>query len=360
MASGSRSSSTASAGPSRPGRGGVQAPSALVWVHGDEALLVQEALDEVRSTWRDEGFAEREIIEVDRQFKPQSLQATVRERSLFASRRRIELRLGNKPGKDLGQVLADLLPDLDADTRLLVQSPRLDRQTTTQAWFVALERGARIRAIAGIDRARLPAWIGERLGRQNQQADADTLTLMADRVEGNLLAAHQEIQKLGLLCPPGPLDAATVRAAVLDVARFDLDDVTQAMLAGDCGRALRSLDGLQQEGVAEPLVLWGLSETTRSLDRLLRGRQAGEPVARLMRELKIFGPRERLFEQALRRADLAVVAPRLGRALQQAAAADRIVKGLARGDAWAAMRGVVISVAGGPVLEAGDPLEVPR
>jgi DNA polymerase-3 subunit delta len=318
----------------------------LVWIHGDEPLLVQEAAQAVRDALRAAGFAERQVFDGGRGFRPDAFAAEADALSLFASRKLIELRLAGRPTKETGQLLADTGARASDDTRLLVSGPRLDRATTESAWFAALDRIALIVPIWPIERAQLPQWIGARLARQHQRADRATLELIAERVEGNLLAAHQEIGKLALLFPDGQLPPDETRAAVLDVARYDAFDLVGAALAGDAPRALRSLDGLRAEGVAEPLVLWALADALRTLLRLFEARRAGRPLAQAMREARVFGPRERLFEQALRRLDEA----RIRGALQHAARTDRMIKGLDGTDAWQGLAGLAMTVAGAPTL----------
>lgn len=318
----------------------------LVWIHGDEPLLVQEAAHSVRQALRSAGFDERQVLDAGRGFRPDALLAEASALSLFASRRLIELRLAGKPAKEIGQALAEAASQASEDTRLLVCGPRLDRAVTDSAWFAAVDRIGLIVPIWPIERARLPQWIATRLASQKQHADRTTLELIAERVEGNLLAAHQEIGKLGLLFPEGELPAEETRAAVLDVARYDAFDLVAAMLAGDAPRALRSLDGLRAEGVAEPLVLWALADALRTLLRLTEARSAGRPLAQAMRESRVFGPRERLFEQALRRLDEDAIRA----ALQRAARTDRMIKGLDATGGWQGLESLAMSVAGAPTL----------
>jgi DNA polymerase-3 subunit delta len=316
----------------------------LIWVHGDEPLLQIEACDTVRRAARSAGFEERQVFDAGRGFKVDALVAEARSLSLFAASKLIELRTTGKPTRELGEALAEVASVLDDATRLLVSGPRLDRTTTQSAWFGALDRHAWFVAVYPVDRGQLPQWIAGRLGAQKQKADADTLRFLAERVEGNLLAAHQEIRKLGLLFPEGLLPGEEVRRAVLNVARYDARDLADAMLTGDPGRALRALDGLRAEGEAEPLVLWAVADAVRNLAWLAEARDRGQPVAQAMRELRIFSPRDRLYEQALRRVNTAL----LPGALQRAALTDRIVKGLSQGDAWAEMARIATTVAGAP------------
>ncbi len=318
----------------------------LVWVHGDEPLLVIEATDLTRAAMRAAGYLERQVFEVDRSFRLDALVAETRALSLFASMRILELRLSGKPGKELGQALAEAAGSADDSTRLLVSGPRLDRTATEAAWFTQLDRHACVVPIFPVERAQLPRWIAQRLATAGQHADDATLAFLAERVEGNLLAAHQELRKLGLLFPKGALPADEVRQAVLNVARYDAFGLAEAMLAGDTARALRSIDGLRAEGEAEPLVLWAIADAIRNLARLADPGAQGRPLAQRLRELRIFGPRERLYERALQRLD----ARTLATALQEAARIDRIVKGLVPDDAWAAMARLVVLIAGAPTL----------
>jgi DNA polymerase-3 subunit delta len=317
----------------------------LTWIDGDEALLVIEAADRVRATARAAGFEQRDVFTVDRGFGADALLAQTTSMSLFATRRLIELRLASRPTREFGEALERALASLDDDTRLLVCSPRLERAVTETAWFGALARRIVREPIAPVGVAQLPAWIGSRLGAQRQQADPDTLRLIAERVEGNLLAAHQEVLKLGLLQPPGRLDPEAVRASVLGAARYDAFGMAQAMVAGDAARALRALDGLRAEGQPAPLVLWALADAIRSLLRLSQARDAGHNPASMTRELRLFPPRDRLFLAALRRLDSTA----LSAGLQEAARIDRIVKGLVAADPWQAMAALVARMAGIPI-----------
>ncbi|MBN9429600.1 MAG: DNA polymerase III subunit delta [Burkholderiales bacterium] len=323
----------------------------IAWVHGDEPLLVQEATGAIRRALRAAGFDERQVFDAGRNLRPDVLLGETNALSLFASNRLIELRFAAKPGKELGQAIADAARGLDENTRILVSSPRLDRTTTESAWFTAIDRAGWVVPVFPVERAQLPQWITGRLAQQGQRADRATIELIAERVEGNLLAAHQEIRKLGLLFDKGELPPDETRAAVLNVARYDAFDLVGAMLAGDAARALRSLDGLHAEGEAEPLILWALSDAIRTLLRLTEARQRGRPLAQALREARVFGPRERLYGDALRRADAA----QLQAALRQAAKTDRMIKGIESGDTWQALETLVMMLAGAPALGAPLP-----
>jgi len=181
--------------------------------------------------------------------------------------------------------------------------------------------------------AELPGWLAGRLARQQQSAGADGLRFIAERVEGNLLAAHQEILKLAVLYPEGALSLQQIRDAVLDVARYDLDALREALLSGDVARLTRTLDGLQQEGEAPPLVLWALTEEVRALAQVRSGldrRHRRHALDALLRDARVWGPRQALFRRAVQR----MRAEQANAALAHAARIDRMIKGALRGDVW--------------------------
>jgi DNA polymerase-3 subunit delta len=320
----------------------------LYVITSDEHLLALEAADKIRRTARSQGYSEREVLTVERSFKWGELLAANQELSLFGDKKMIELRIPTgKPGKDGGAALQAYAKDLSPDNLTLITLPKLDWQTQKAAWVASLQQAAVYIDIASIERAQLPNWIGVRLAAQGQSADKQSLDFIADRVEGNLLAAHQEIQKLGLLHEPGKLTFEQIHDAVLNVARYDVFKLSEAMLSGDVARLVRMLEGLKGEGEALPLVLWAVAEEIRTLLKLKAGVAQGRPLGLLLKELRIWGPRERMMEPALRRVSLAA----LQAALQQAAQVDKMIKGLrARefaGDAWDAMLQLALKVARG-------------
>jgi DNA polymerase-3 subunit delta len=314
----------------------------VVWIASDEPLLMLEAADAVRASLRAAGFDERQVFQADRAFRAEHLLQEAGALSLFASRRLLELRMSAKPGKELGEALSGVAEQLPDDVRLLVTGPRLDKAATETAWFGRIGRAGWVVAIPTVERDRLPEWIGERLARGGRQADPATLQLIADRVEGNLLAAKQEVDKLGLLFPPGRLDPDAVRAAVLDVARWDAFDLVGAAVAGQVARALRCLAGLRAEGTAVPVVLWALSDAIRTLARVSGARDAGRPVAQALRDARVWGDRERLYGAALRRLDTRT----LHRLLRACARVDRMTKGVLDGDDWQSLEAIVLGLAG--------------
>ena len=320
----------------------------LYVITSDEHLLALEAADKIRRAARAQGYSERDVLSVERNFKWGELLAANQAMSLFGDKKLIELRIpSGKPGKDGGAALQAYARDLSPDNLTLITLPKLDWQTQKAAWVAALQQAAVYIDIPSIERNALPGWIAQRLAAQGQSAERASLDFIADRVEGNLLAAHQEIQKLGLLHEPGKLAHQQVQDAVLNVARYDVFKLSEAMLAGDTARLIRMLEGLKGEGEALPLVLWAVSEEIRTLLKLKAGMAQGRPLPALLKENRIWGPRERLMEPALRR----IALPVLEAALQQAAQVDRMVKGLRAkafaGDQWDAMLQLALKVARG-------------
>jgi DNA polymerase-3 subunit delta len=300
-------------------------------VFGDELLLSLEAADKIRAAAAAADFEEREVLIADAGFDWAELRQARQSLSLFANKRIVDLRIpGGKPGKTGADELVDYCDNLPADTLTLVSLPALDRQALASRWFGALEKSGETVHAQAVTRDLLPGWIAQRLARQEQSASSETVAFIAERVEGNLMAAHQEIQKLALLFPPGELPFNEVKNAVLDVARFDVFELGATILRGDRSHYLRMLDGLQGEGAAAPLVLWAISEEARAIARVRSLTDRGVPVSHAMREARVWGARQKLLPQALRKLDKR----QLLRALARAAEIDRMVKGLAKGDVW--------------------------
>jgi DNA polymerase-3 subunit delta len=307
---------------------------ALYAVYGEEPLLALEAADRIRHHARRSGYEEREILTAEAGFDWSQLGASGSSLSLFGSRRLLELRVpSGKPGTDGADAIKRYTANLPPDTLTLVSLPKVDRATQASGWFEALDAAGLMVAANAVPLARLPQWLAGRLALQGQEADAHTLQFLADRVEGNLLAAQQELQKLALLFPPGRLTHAAIESAVLDVARYDVFKLGETLLCADRLRFLRMLEGLQGEGVAPPLVLWAISEELHALWRVGAATAAGRPLQVALREARVWGARAELLPAALRRVNRQA----LEAALVEAAAVDRMIKGLARGDVWDAL-----------------------
>jgi DNA polymerase-3 subunit delta len=315
----------------------------LYTLYGDEPLLAQEFADALRAAARAQGYTERTVHTVaGAHFDWSEVLTSGGSLSLFADKQIIEIRIpSGKPGKDGSAALQQIAERAQGDdaTLTLVILPKLDSMTTKGAWFGALESFGATVKFDPIDRRTLPQWIAQRLQQQGQRVAAGeegqrTLQFFADRVEGNLLAAHQEIQKLGLLYPPGADDASAVLSfdqvenAVLNVARYDVFKLSEAVLGGQSLRVARMLDGLQSEGESEVLVHWALSEDIRSMKRVKDALSAGRPMPMALRENRVWGVKEKLFERVLPH----IGDSTLARLLHAAHKVDGIVKGMKQPD----------------------------
>lgn len=305
--------------------------AALYVIHGDEPLLALEAADAIRAAARRRGHAEREVLQVERGFDWSALTHAGASLSLFGGAKIVELRIpSGKPGTEGGAAIAAYCARLSTEVVTIVSLPRLDRATQSSAWFRALAENGTVVDVFPIERARLPAWIGARLGRQGQRAAPEVLEFIADRVEGNLLAAHQEVQKLALLAPRGELSLEAVREGVANVARYDAFDASSALLAGDTARYVRVISGLRNEGEAPTLVLWAIAEDLRALARVQDGMRAGRALDQLLRENRVWGARQGAVRAGMRR----IARASIDLAIRRAAEIDRAIKGVAKADPW--------------------------
>ena len=344
----------------------------LYTLHGDEPLLVQEAADAIRAAARGQGYTERTVHTVaGANFDWSEVLAAGGSLSLFADKQIVEIRIpSGKPGKEGSPALQQLAENAQGNdsTLILVLLPRLDKMARGGAWFTALDNSGVSVQVEPVERAALPQWIAQRLQQQGQRVAAGeegqrTLQFFADRVEGNLLAAHQEIQKLALLYPhaegaaggAGVLSFEQVESAVLNVARYDVFKLSEAVLAGQAARVQRMLDGLQAEGEAQVLVHYALAEDIRALKRIKDAIAAGRPLPMALREQRVWGLKERLFERVLPR----LTATTLDNLLHSAHLVDGIVKGLKvpdwPTDGWQALHRLALTLCGQCAVQPNPP-----
>ncbi|MDR3299254.1 MAG: DNA polymerase III subunit delta [Candidatus Accumulibacter sp.] len=316
-------------------------------VYGDDPLLVIEAADAIRAAARRQGFTERDVLTAIAGFNWNELGGAACNMSLFGGRKLLDLRIPTgKPGREGGAAIQAYCARPSPDALLLVTLPGLDWSEEKAVWLKALtEAGVTVKPVPpNLDE--LPAWITGRLQRQQQSADRDSLRFIAERVEGNLLAAHQEILKLGLLYPQGELSFEQIRDAVLNVARYDLDGLRESLLTGDPARLARTLDGLRQEGEAPPLVLWAMTEEARALAQVKAGLTEGRHLEQLMKDARVWGARQVPFRKAVQR----IGAEQARTALQLAARIDRMIKGIGAGDVWDEFLRLGLALSGQPVF----------
>jgi DNA polymerase III subunit delta len=310
-------------------------------ITGVEPLLIDEACALVRERARKEGYGDREVHFLERGFDWDALLADAQSLSLFANLRLIELKLRNAPDATAAKNLALLAAAPPADTVLLV-AVELEPKSQKAAWVGAFEAHGLLVVAAPVERERLPGWITRRLQQHGVTLDQQAAELLADRVEGNLLAAQQEIGRIALLQPGARLDAAAVAELVADNARFDVFELAAAACLGNAPRALRILEGLRGEGIEPPLILWALLNDLRALSRVALRAPRDRTLEDTFRAENVWSNRQaplRAALQRLRRADIEAL-------LRAGARADRVAKGSLRGEPWVELSGLVARIAG--------------
>jgi DNA polymerase-3 subunit delta len=322
----------------------------LYTVVANEPLLGHEALGVLRARALQDGYDERTVLTNESGFRWEALRAAGDSLSLFASRRLVEVRIPTgKPGREGGQALAEYAKRLPPDTVTLVSLPALDWSGMKAAWLKALDAAGVLVVADPLARDRLPDWIAARLAKNGQRAARETLEFLSERVEGNLSAANQEVEKLALSFEPGELSFEQVSASVLDVSRFDLRALGAAMLDGDRVQLIRMLDGLRAEGSPLPLVTWTLAHDLRALVGVHDALDAGRQKQAALREAGAFGAREGLIGRAVGRID----GRRARRALRAVSEIDRASKGLGTRDAWQLVAALCLGLSGAPRRKAG-------
>lgn len=318
----------------------------LYVIHGDEPLAAIEAADAIRAAARRAGCDEREVFIVEQHFRWDAFLAANANRGLFGSRKLIDLRIpSGKPGAEGAEALERHARNLDPDNVTLVTLPRIDRAAQSSAWFSSLADAGVTIAVVPVERAALPAWLAERLARNEQRVARDTLAFLAQRCEGNLLAARQEIDKLALLLPKGELAQADVERAVADVARYDIQELSEAWLSGDAGRTLRIVDALRGEGEPITLAIWQLGEDLHALAGVRDAMAQGQSLPTAVRNARVWGKRQSALERAVRRATPGQVE----RLLRSLAKLDALAKGLGRLDPWDMLISLALDLCGRPV-----------
>jgi DNA polymerase-3 subunit delta len=303
----------------------------LYTVFGEDPLLAIEASDLIRGRAHKAGYIEREIFSIDHHFNWAELQQRSSSLSLFGERRIMDIRIpSGKPGVKGSVAIEEYCHALPPDTVTLVTLPKIEKQSSGAKWFKALEAAGVMVPVYPVERSRLPAWIGQRLAMQGQSADPDALRFIAEKVEGNLLAAHQELKKLAMLYPASMLSFSQVKDAVLDVARYDVFKLSDAMLSGDVARYVRILEELQGEGMALPYIVYTLGAQIRSLVAIRKGLDAGSPLLEVMKQVRARQDQQKALESAARRTTM----EQLTGALLHLSKIDRISKGVEQGDAW--------------------------
>ena len=311
------------------------------FVTGDEHLLVDEALDAIRATARDRGFTSRDLHVATTGFDWSSLRNAGANLSLFAEKRIVELRVPTgKPGRAGSQAIADFIDNCDDDLLFIVVAPKLERNNQSAKWVKALDAAGVMVTVWPIDRRELPRWIAGRMRAAGLQPDSDAVSLIADRVEGNLLAANQEVEKLRLILGEGKVTADDVGDAVANSSRFDVFKLVDAALGGDARRALRILSGLRAEGVEPVIVVWALARELRTLAALTETVARGGNLASGMKKQRVWTNRQGLVRGCVGRHKHGD----FHRLLQTASKADQAAKGQSTGDPWQISTDIVMGL----------------
>lgn len=321
-------------------------------VSGDEPLLVQECCDLVRAKARAEGCAEREVIDAGvNGFKWDEILHSAGSMSLFAERKLVEIRIPNgKPGKEGSAALCEYLDIASPDDILLIVSGKIDKQSTRSKWYKALDGAGATISVWPVGAKELPRWLQGRVRGAGLEIDRDALEMLCDRVEGNLLAAVQEVEKLKLLADEGRISAATVTASVSDNARYNPFDLADAVLEGKAGTSLRMLHGLRGEGTEPPVVLWALNRDLRTLYEASLACEGGERPQQALESRGVWKNRLGGMSTALSRHS----SRSLSALLVQASTTDGSIKGYAGGKPWDNLENLMLGIAGaGDNLPAG-------
>jgi len=319
----------------------------IYFVSGEEPFQMEQASQAIRNSALENGYTEREILQVDRGFDWQQLAESANTLSLFSQQRLLELRLpGGKPGDAGSKALVAYADNPPEDTILLVIAGKLEKAQQNTKWFKAIEQAGVVIQIWPVETPAMPNWIEARMQVRNMRPTAEALLMLADRFEGNLLAADQEIEKLRLLNGEGEINADQVAAAVSDSARYDVFSLVDACLLSEQQRATRILFGLRHEGIEPVLILWAITRELRALSSMSLALSQGQPIGQVLSQYRIWEKRKKPVQNALKKHNLR----RLHGLLWQAAEIEKVVKGRATGNTWDDLLQLVCKLCGTPLF----------
>lgn len=321
----------------------AKAISPVYLISGDEPLIVEDCGDAVRAQLKKQGFNEREVLHVETGFKWEYLLECANALSLFAENRLIEIRLGSqKVNKAAAQIIQEYVAHAPAENVLLIIADKLDAGAKKTTWYKAIESKGIVVEIWPVESNQLPAWLKQQALSRNIQLNNDAIQMLCERIEGNLLAAKQELDKLQLLQGSGPLTAEDILAAVSDSSRYDVFALIDAIIANNTQRSLKILDVLKHEGVETTIILWAISREIRLLYSVKSGLNQGVSFDSLCTKHRIWGKKKFTFKQAAMKQSFTT----LEAMLRQSAQADQIIKGMQQGDAWLLITDMVIALSG--------------
>lgn len=312
----------------------------VIWLSGDEPLLAIEASDSIRAAATARGISERRVIDVDARFDGADLIAANQSLSLFGDRELIELRCQSKFNDKGRKALLEYIEMANPDNLLLIISDRIDAAQTKAKWFNQVQNAGWWVPLWPVEYNQLPGWITQRINQCGLQADPDAVALLAERVDGNLLAAKQEIDKLALLAENGRVSTELILNSVSDSSRYTVFDLSAAFLRGDLSRSLKILHTLEAEGSEPPVILWLITRELRLLLALGEAQTAGQPMAAVYKRLRIFGQRQNDYQQALNRAS----PQHFQHCLLSCARIDSMIKGQVKGDVWNAISEMLVAI----------------
>lgn len=320
----------------------------IIWISGDETLLAQEAADTCRACCREQGFSEREVWHADSSIDWEAILGSANSLSLFAERKLIELRFPSaKPGDKALKALLSYLENPNPDTVILASGPKLDTSVPRTKTFKQLENTMLFVQIWPVDNDRLGNWLAERMRAKGLSANREAIQLLADRTEGNLLAAQQEIDKLALLAE-GEVGPEDVLRVVADSARYNVFDLSERILQGDSKAVKRTLEGLRAEGTDAISVLWAVTRDVRRLISLRQATDNGRKMDSVFQQERIFNRQQGPYRKAAQRLSLAQLTP----CLEQCRSIDSAIKGMGNDDPWRGLMDLGMKLAGTPVMRA--------
>ncbi|PCJ38730.1 MAG: DNA polymerase III subunit delta [Moraxellaceae bacterium] len=315
----------------------------LYIVSGEDTLLMQEACDELRIGARAAGFSERELCNVEAGFDWNQLLESTNSMSLFGDRKIFEIRLSKPKLDEAGKkALATYLEHPSEDNLIILSLGKLDRKTLSTKWFQALETKSALIQIWPIENHQLPQWIHARMVSKGLHPDPDATQLLAERVEGNLLAAAQEVDKLALLIEPGPVNINTIRAAVANHSRYTQFELADQAIQGNETQALRILAFLQNSGIEPIAILWALSKDLRALEGISSAIANGQAASKAFKDFRVWDNRKPIFQKALNRHNYKLFRSTLVEASQ----IDHSVKGLIKADPWIGFKNIILMLSG--------------
>ncbi|MEL7400485.1 MAG: DNA polymerase III subunit delta [Pseudomonadota bacterium] len=325
-------------------QGALQKQLAPIYlISGDEPLLVQESCDLIRASARKQGFTERVLYHGDKSFDWNTLLTEANSLSLFSERKILELRIENgKPGDAGSKALIEYANLPSEDNLLLIVTPKLDGNAQRSKWFKALDKVGATVQIWPINEHQLPHWLEQRLRNAGLNASRETVSLLAAQVEGNLLAAAQEVEKLKLLANEGEVTADMVSGMVTDSARYDVFSLIDKALHGDARAAVKCLNGLRSEGTEAITVLWALTREIRTLSNMAHGLEQGKAFDWAAKQAGVWDKRKALVKNALRH----LKQPQLQTLLRKANAIDKAIKGMRDADPWDELLDLTLNLSG--------------